>query len=137
MRWVLAHQHDPQVLQLMLTGRGGMVAYIGSNDFAAVEQAAAGDDPVKAALADELIRTLCYQVAKSIAALAAFTAGRVDAVVLTGGLAFSKRVVSDISERVSFLAPVLIFAGENELEALAQGAREVLLGEAQALTYEG
>ncbi len=137
MRWVLSHQHDPQALQLMLTGRGGLVAYAGSNDFTALEKSAAGSDQQKALVADELIRTLCYQVAKAIAALAAFTRGRVDGIVLTGGLAHSTRVVSEVTDRVSFLAPVLVFAGENELEALAQGAREVLLGEAQALTYEG
>ena len=88
------------------------------------------------ALCDRLIRTLCYQVAKSIAGLAAFTGGKVDAVVLTGGLAFSERVVKEIGDRVSFLAPVLVFPGENELEALALGAREVLAGETCPRTYE-
>jgi butyrate kinase len=76
-------------------------------------------------------------VAKSIAGLAAFTKGAVDAVVLTGGLACSQRVVREITDRVAFLAPVLSFPGENELEALAMGAREVLLGDMEARTYEG
>ena len=146
MRWVLAHQHDPQGLQLMLTGKGGLVAYLGTNDFPAIERTAEGkgSPPEEAALAgrdprlcDELIRAQCYQIAKSIAGLACFTDGKLDAIVLTGGLAFSKRVVEDITRRVSFLAPVLVFAGENELEALAMGAREVLLGEAGARTYQG
>jgi butyrate kinase len=143
MRWVLAHQHDPQALQLMLTGRGGLVAYLGTNDFPSIAQAAEGAGAPEAAgaldgnLCDQLIRTLCYQVAKSISGLAAFTNGRLDAVVLTGGLAFSPRVVREISERVSFLGPVLAFPGENELEALALGAREVLLGETVARVYEG
>ena len=136
MRWVLAHQHDPQALQLMLTGRGGLVAYLGTNDFPAIEQSAEGSGALDKALSDQLIQTLCYQVAKSIAGLAAFTNGRLDAVVLTGGLAYSQRVVKEISERVSFLGPVLVFPGENELEALAMGAREVLLGESAARVYE-
>jgi len=137
MRWILAHQHDPQALQLMLTGKGGLVAYLGTNEFQEIEKSAAGKGSLDAAQCDELIRTLCYQIAKWIAGLAAFTAGRVDGIVLTGGLAFSERVVNEISARVSFLAPVLLFPGENELEALAMGVREVLLGEASAKTYEG
>jgi len=137
MRWVLAHQHDPQGLQLMLTGKGGLVAYLGTNDFPGIEKSAEGGGERDSALCDELIRAQCYQISKSIAGLSCFTGGRLDAIVLTGGLAFSKRVVEDITRRVSFLAPVLVFPGENELEALAMGAREVLLGEADARTYQG
>jgi butyrate kinase len=137
MRWVLSHQHDPQALQLMLAGKGGLMAYLGTNEFQEIERSASGGDSLDAELCDVLIRTLCYQIAKWIVGLSAFTAGRVDAIVLTGGLAFSERVVKEISSRVSFLAPVVLFPGENELEALAMGVREVLLGETQAKTYEG
>ncbi|HVP17572.1 MAG TPA: butyrate kinase [Spirochaetia bacterium] len=137
MRWILSHQHDPQALQLMLTGRGGLVAYLGTNEFQEIEKSAMGGGELDANLSNELIRALCYQIAKCIAGLAAFTAGELDAIVLTGGMAFSDRVVREISTRVSFLAPVLLFPGENELEALAMGVREVLLGEAQAMTYRG
>jgi len=137
MRWILAHQHDPQALQLMLTGKGGLVAYLGTNEFQEIEKSAMGQGNLDQRQCDELIRALCYQICKCIVSLAAFTSGLVDAVVLTGGLAFSERVVREISSRVSFLAPVLLFPGENELEALAMGVREVLLGETQAKTYEG
>lgn len=137
MRWVLSHQHDPQALQLMLTGKGGLVAYLGTNDFPSIEESAKGRGTLEGELCDDLIQTLCYQVAKSIAGLAAFTNGRVDAVVLTGGLAHSERLVREIKERVSFLAPVLVYPGENELEALALGARGVLTGETCPRTYEG
>ncbi len=137
MRWILSHQHDPRALQLMLTGKGGLVAYLGTNDFPRIERSAEGEGDLDAALCAQLIGTLCYQVSKSIAGLAAFTDGRIDGVVLTGGLAFSRRVVQGITERVSFLGPVLVYPGENELEALAAGAREVLAGETSARTYEG
>jgi len=137
MRWVLSHQHDPAALQQMLTGRGGLVAYLGTNDFPAIEQSAQGEGPLDSSQSEQLIRTLCYQVAKSISGLAAYACGKVDAVVLTGGLAFSDRIVGEITERVSFLGPVLVFAGENELEALALGALEVLKGSACARVYEG
>jgi len=143
MRYVLSHQHDPQVLQQMITGRGGLVAYLGTNDFQAIEQAAESACPaptggaLDGVMCSRLIETLCYQVSKSIAALAAYTGGGLDGIVLTGGLAFSRRVVQEISRRVSFLAPVLVHPGENELEALASGVREVLAGEARAQIYEG
>jgi butyrate kinase len=137
MRWVLAHQHDPQALQLMLTGKAGLVAYLGTNDFPSIEKSAEGAGGLDAALCDELIQALCYQIARSITGLAAYTEGRVDAIVLTGGLAYSPRAVREISARVKFLAPVMVFPGENELEALALGARAVLSGETTALVYEG
>jgi len=137
MRWVLAHQHDPQALQLMLTGKGGLVAYLGTNDFPSIERSAEGNGDLDAHLCDELIRALCYQVAKAIAGLSAYTNGKVDVIVLTGGLAYSSRAVREITERVSFLGPVLCFPGENELEALALGAREVLTGETTPRIYEG
>jgi butyrate kinase len=135
MRWVLSHQHDPQALQLMVAGKGGLVAHLGTSDFPEIERSARGEGSLDKELSDQLIGALCYQISKSIAALAAFTGGRVDAVVLTGGLAYSERVVRDISRRVSFLGPVLVYAGENELEALALGVHEVLRGEACAQTY--
>ena len=137
MRWVLSHQHNPEALQLMLTGKGGLVAFLGTNDFRSIECSADGKGVLDAFQSDQLIHALCYQAAKSIAGLAAFSNGAVDAVVLTGGLAWSERVVREITERISFLGPVLLFPGENELEALALGAREVLLGETVARTYEG
>jgi len=152
MRYALAHQHDPRGLQMKLTGKGGLVAYLGTNEFPEIERAAeaadsagsagsttevGGSGALDGALCAELVDALCYQVAKSIVGLAAFTAGRLDAVVLTGGLAFSRRVVREISRRVAFLAPVLVFPGENELEALASGVREVLRGEAEAKLYTG
>ncbi len=137
MRWVLSHQHDPQALQLMLTGKGGLVAWLGTNDFPAIERSAEGTGPLDRKLAADLIAALGYQVSKGIAALAAYTGGEMDAVVLTGGLAYSRSIVEDITRRVQFLGPVLVFPGENELEALATGAREVLLGETAAQVYEG
>jgi butyrate kinase len=141
MRWALAHQHDPEGLQKMLTGRGGLVAYLGTNDFTAIEAAAAGragsgETGLDGDQCRILVEAMCYQVAKAIAGLAAHVGGKLDGVVLTGGLAHSALVVEEISRRVSFLAPVLVFPGENELEALAAGVRDVLAGEARALVYE-
>ncbi len=144
MRYVLSRQEQSPDLQAKLTGKGGLVAYLGTNDFAAIEKAASPDETVgkpagglDGRLCRELIETLAYTTAKSITALSAAVCGRLDAVILTGGLVFSRAVVEDVSRRVSFLAPIMVFPGENELEALALGVREVLDGEAEARVYEG
>jgi len=149
MRYVLSRQHEGVDLQALLTGRGGLVAWLGTNDFPSIERAAeawrsggvGGKDIGSAGLdgeqCDRLVSAMCYASAKAIAGLAAAVAGRVDAVVLTGGLAKSERVVGEIRDRVSFLAPVLVYPGENELEALALGVLAVLRGEVEPRVYEG
>jgi butyrate kinase len=76
----------------------------------------------------EVVRAMCYRVAKEICSLAAAAAGRLDAVVLTGGLARSGRIVEEIAARVKFLAPLFVYPGENEMEALAAAAYEALDG---------
>jgi butyrate kinase len=167
MRYVLARQHEGVDLQAQLTGRGGLVAWLGTNDFPSIERAAAAwrsgggaseGEPaggtagapaggpagapgaasgLDGELCDRLISAMCYASAKAIVGLAAAVAGRVDAVVLTGGLAKSERVVGEIRDRVAFLAPVLVYPGENELEALALGVLAVLRGEVEPRRYEG
>jgi len=144
MRYILSRQLDPASLQRKLTGGGGVVAYLGSNDARRIEAAiqsylagqAQGED-LEGRKCLEVIQALCYQIAKQICALAAVVKGRVDAVVLTGGLAFNQRVVEDIRERVSFLAPVLLYPGENELEALATAAIAALEGREEIKEYRG
>jgi butyrate kinase len=135
LRYILSHSENPQRLQKMLTGRGGIVAYLGSNDMQRIERSitaylekrqSPGDLEGKKCL--EVVQAMCYQVAKEICSLAAVAAGRIDAVVLTGGLAQDQRVVGEIRHRVSFLGPVLVFPGENEMEALAVSAAEALEG---------
>ncbi|HQR29757.1 MAG TPA: butyrate kinase, partial [Anaeromyxobacteraceae bacterium] len=81
------------------------------------------------------VRAMCLQVAKSIAALATVLEGRVDAVVLTGGMAFQEGVVEPIRRRVTWIAPVVVLPGEDELGALAEGALRVLSGEEAAREY--
>jgi butyrate kinase len=76
-----------------------------------------------------------YQVSKDIGAMATVLKGKVDQIILTGGIAYGEQVTADIKERVSFIAPVTIYPGEDELLALAQGALRVLNGEEKAQTY--
>lgn len=86
-------------------------------------------------MASLVFRAMAYQVAREIGSRAAILSGDVDAVVLTGGLAFSEQFVKDISQRVAFMAPVMVFPGEDEMKALAEGALRVLNGVEKAGEY--
>ena len=76
-----------------------------------------------------------YQVAKEVGAMAAVLNGKVDQILLTGGIAYSDYVTSEIKEKVGFIAPITVYPGEDELLALAQGALRVLNGEEKPLVY--
>ncbi len=78
---------------------------------------------------------MAYQVAKEIGAASAVLAGKVDAIILTGGLAYGKQFVKEIADRVQWIADVIVQPGENELQALAEGALRVLRGEEEAKQY--
>jgi len=114
-----------------ITGKGGMVAYLNSNDFIEIEKKALAGEKDYKIIFDAFI----YQVAKEIGKCAAVLSGKVDAVILTGGIAYSKPVVAGIKDMVSFIAPVIVYPGEDELLALAQGGLRVLKGEEKAKVY--
>jgi len=118
-------------LKKMLTGRGGMVAHLKTNDMRETLKRVKADDPAAALVFTAMART----VAKQIGACAAVLEGRVDAVVLTGGLALSNEFIAAIKECVQFIGPVFVFPGENEMVALAQAGLRVLRGEDTARTY--
>lgn len=108
----------------MITAEGGFVAYLGTNDAYEVEKRAlAGDEKCKL-----LVDAFTYQVAMEISRLAAVVNGKVDAILLTGGIAYSKPWMAQITERISWLAPVKVYKGENEMLALAICGKEVLDG---------
>jgi butyrate kinase len=85
--------------------------------------------------ADIVLEAFSYRVAKEIGAYATVLKGEVDGIVLTGGIAHSKRITESIEERVKYIAPVHIFPGENEMEAMCQGALRVLRGIEKAKEY--
>ncbi len=114
-----------------ITGKGGIVAYLNTNDFIEVEKKALEGDKKFKLIFDAFI----YQVAKEIGKCAAVLSGKVDAVILTGGIAYSKVVVQGIKDMVSFIGPVIVYPGEDELLALAQGGLRVLKGEEKAKVY--
>jgi len=114
-----------------ITGNGGLVAYLGTNDGREVQRRIkAGDKYAKL-----IYETMAYQIAKEIGAAAAVLKGDVDAIILTGGVAHDDEFVSWIKERVGFIATVKVIPGENEMEALVQGVLRVLNGEEQPKIY--
>jgi butyrate kinase len=120
-------------IRKMVMGKGGLVAYLGTNDAGEVEKRIKNGD----IYAKEVYEAMAYQIAKEIGAMATVLKGNVDAIVLTGGLANSKMLVNWISERVSFIAPVIVIPGEDEMRALALGVLRVLRGEEKAKEYPG
>ncbi len=108
-----------------LVGKGGAVAYFGTNDF---REIAARADAGEEACAT-FLKGFCVSVAKYIGALATVVGGKVDAIILTGGIAHSRLITEDIIGRVGFIAPVEVYAGENELESLAENGYGILAGE--------
>ena len=115
----------------LIVGGGGLVSLAGTNSVKELElRESEGDEEARAAL-----DLLCYTVAKEIGAMAAALSGEVDAIILTGGIAYSRRVTDAIASRCRFVAPVTVYAGENELQALALNALRVLRGETQPKIY--
>ncbi|WP_055668807.1 butyrate kinase [Desnuesiella massiliensis] len=112
-----------------INGKGGFVAYLNTNDAREVQDST----DAKASLVYD---AMGYQVAKEIGKCAAVLCGKVEAIILTGGIAYSKRMVDYIKERVDFIAPVVVYPGEDELLALAEGALRVLTGEEPAKEYK-
>jgi butyrate kinase len=115
-------KHTLQEIQKMINGKGGLVAHLGTNDLREVEKRVTAGDP-QAALVFE---ALALQIAREIGSCAAVLKGQVDAVVLTGGMAFSDSLCERISARIAFVGPLLRYPGEDEMRALAEGALRVL-----------
>ncbi len=130
-QYVFKNNLDLPQAKKMLVGQGGMFSYLKTKSMIeADEQYKAGDPRFKL-----IVDAMAYQVCKEIGAMATTLKGDVDAIVLTGGAAHSKTVVDLISDRVSFLAKVLVFPGEDELTALALGALRVLRGKEEPISY--
>lgn len=113
-------------------GKGGLVAYLGTNDAIEVNnRVKSGDEYAKL-----IYEAMAYQISKEIASCAAVLKGDVDYIILTGGLAYDDILVRWIKERVDFITRVLVYPGENEMLSLAQGALRVLRGKEQGKIYK-
>lgn len=124
-------RYSKEELKGKIVGQGGLAAYLGTIDALVVERRIEAGDRE----AELIYQALAYQVAKEIGACSTVLKGAVDAIVLTGGLAHSQMLVQWITDRVAFLAPVRVYPGEEELEALAAGGLRVLSGQERAREY--
>lgn len=128
---IITEKLDYPAVAKLLAGKGGLVAHLGTNDVREVEhRAAAGDTQ-----AELIYQAMIYTIAKSIAAAAVPVCGKVDHIILTGGIAYSEQLTTRLKEYIGFIAPVTVLPGENELQALAEGAYRVLTGEENAREY--
>ncbi|TCS84057.1 butyrate kinase [Tepidibacillus fermentans] len=115
-----------------IVGEGGLVAYLRTNSALEVEKKIKeGDQQAKL-----IYSAMAYQIGKEIGAYSTVLKGKVDAIILTGGLARSKELVQEITDYIDWIAPVRVIPGENELQALAEGALRILRGQEEEKRYE-
>lgn len=126
-----SRKYSKDEIYRMIVGEGGYVAYLGTNNGAEVrKRAEAGDEQAKF-----IEEALAYQVAKAIGEMSVVLRGEIDGILMTGGMAHNATLVELIRARIDFLAPVFVYPGEDELEALAMNALMVARGELQAKQY--
>lgn len=115
-----------------VSGNAGLAAHLGSNDMREIENRVnSGDERAKF-----LVDAMIYHISKDIASKGAVLYGKVDAILITGGIAHWTYVVDEIRKRVEYLAGVYVFPGEDEMQALADNALAVLNGERQVKVFE-
>ena len=125
-------RYTEEQLKKRVAGQAGLMAHLGTTDILQIMQMIEqGNERARL-----LINAMIFHTAKQIAAEGAVLCGRVDAILITGGMAHSAYITEGIKQRVSYLAPVHVFPGEDEMEALALNALAVLRGECQAKEYE-
>jgi len=115
-----------------ISKKGGVCAYLGTNDLRMVQKMINDGDEFAALVLD----SMAYQVSKEIGAMTAVLEGNADAIILTGGLAYSNRFTGAVKQRVDKFAPVYVYAGEDEMFALMSGALRVLRGQEAVSYYE-
>lgn len=116
----------------MITGEGGLVAHLGTNSFNEVAQKVKEGDEKFMLISD----AFAYNVAKAIGSMAVVLNGKVDAILITGGVAYNTKLMEKLAEMIDFIAEVKIFPGEDEMSALAMNGLAILNGDENALVYE-
>ncbi len=125
--------HSLEDVRKMLTGEGGMYAYLGHKDAQRMEKMA-DEGHAEARL---IHQAMAYQVSKEIGAMAVVLSGRIDGILITGGMAHNPGLIALITERIKFIAPVYIYPGEDEMRALAHNGSLLLSGKVTAKQYIG
>ena len=130
-RMCFSGEYTEKEVYKKIVGGGGFNAYLGTNDMRDVAKMIDEGDTH----ADEVREAFILQVCKNIGSMSCVLKGKVDAIIVTGGIAYNKAVVDKMEERAGFIAPFPVYPGEDELLALAQGALRVLNGEEKAMEY--
>ena len=126
-------KYTKEEIKKMIAGsKAGLAAHLNTTDMIQIERAIESGDEHAKLIVDAMI----YQIAKAVGAAAVPLYGKIDAILLTGGMARSEYIVPRLIEYVSFLAPISVYPGEDELEALASNALSVLRGEQELLEYK-
>lgn len=129
--FIMSWKGDKKELKKKLRGNAGLKALLGTADLVEVEKMIdSGNEYARL-----VYESMAYQVAKGIGALAIAAKGNIDRIILTGGIAYSKKFTDIIYDYVKFLAPVEIIPGENEMKSLSQGILRVLRGQEKAREY--
>ncbi len=129
---VLSGKYGRDELKKKLAGRGGIVAHLGTNDMREVEEMVKRGDK----RAEFVYKAMAYNISKWIGSLAPAVNGRVNAIVISGGLAYDADFVEWIKERVAFIAKVIVYPGEDEMTALMEGVLRVLNKEEEMKIYK-
>ena len=126
-------KYDLKQIINMIFREGGLYSYLKTKDFAEImEKVEKGDKYAK-----EVVNAMIYQIGKEIGAMATVLNGTVDAIIITGGMAYSDYLVNELKKRIDFISPIVkIYPGEDELKALNEGALRVLKGEEKEVIYE-
>ena len=131
-RLCFSGKYSEKQLLKRIAGKAGLNAHLGTNNCKEIERRIADGDKH----AELILNAMIYHVAKNIVAEGAVFCGKVDAILLTGGLARSEYIISRLRQRIEFLAPTYCFPGEDEQEALALNALAVLRGQREVVVYD-
>ncbi|MAT38294.1 MAG: butyrate kinase [Ectothiorhodospiraceae bacterium] len=124
-------EYDAASMKKLVMGKGGLIAYLGTNNLIEIEERIANGDTK----AKEVVEAMCYQIAKEIGNMAAAIGRKPDGIIMTGGLSKSDMVYNLVKDRVEWIAPMHNYAGEHEMLALAEGTLRVLTNEETAKQY--
>jgi len=124
-------KYSEKELNKLITHQGGLVSYLGTNDVReAMKKIEEGNK-----YAELIFEGMCYQIAKEIGAMATVLKGKVEVIILTGGISHNKILVNKIKDRTGWIAPVTVYPGEEEMKALAEAVIRVINGEEKVKTY--
>jgi len=124
-------KHTEKELNRFIVHKGGLVSYLGTNDVReVVKKIEEGDQYAKL-----IFEAMCYQIAKEIGAMATVLKGKIEAIILTGGIAHNKILVKKVKDRVGWIAPLVVYPGEEEMKALAEAVIRVINGEEKVKIY--